>query len=140
MSLTEIDAQVLEASVGRIQANLRSMTQLGLIDPAAAAAAPDRIQTTAELAAAVEQADVVIEAASENLSLKQRCCRNRTPRADWRHSRQQQLLVHAQRSRVKSAAAQPRGRGALLQPASPSAHRGDRAWAGDGRGGCGNEA
>jgi 3-hydroxybutyryl-CoA dehydrogenase len=47
------------------------MTQLGLVETGAAAAAPERIQTTANLAVAVAEAGVVIEAASENLALKQ---------------------------------------------------------------------
>lgn len=71
VSLTDTDAGVLEGSVERIRANLRSMTQLGLVEAAAAASAPERIQTTTDLALAVAQADVVIEAVSENIEVKQ---------------------------------------------------------------------
>jgi 3-hydroxybutyryl-CoA dehydrogenase len=71
VSLTDTNREVLAGSVERIRANLRAMTQLGLVEAAAAAGAPERIQTTTDLAVAVGQADIVIEAASENLAIKQ---------------------------------------------------------------------
>lgn len=72
VSVVDTDAQVLESVVGRVRANLRRMVELGLVESASAAAAPERMHTTTELAAAVAKTDVVIEAASENLELKQR--------------------------------------------------------------------
>lgn len=72
VSLVDTDSQVLAAAVDRIRDNLRKMVELGLVDSASAAAAPERIHTTPDMATAVTDADVVIEAASENLSLKQR--------------------------------------------------------------------
>lgn len=71
VSLTDTNPEVLSHSVDRIRTNLRAMTDLGLVDADVAAAAPERIRTAADLATAVGQADVVIEAASENLALKQ---------------------------------------------------------------------
>jgi 3-hydroxybutyryl-CoA dehydrogenase len=71
VSLTDSDEAVLASSPERIRAGLRTMTSLALVASDRAAAAPERIQTTADLAAAVAEADVVIEAVSENLALKQ---------------------------------------------------------------------
>jgi 3-hydroxybutyryl-CoA dehydrogenase len=71
VSLTDANAEVVAGSIDRIRANLRSMTELGLIEASLAASAPERIQTTTELGTAVGQADIVIEAASEHLPLKQ---------------------------------------------------------------------
>ncbi len=72
VSLVDTDPLVLAGAVDRMRANLRQMVELGLVDSANAAAAPERIHTTPDLAAAVAEADVAVEAASENLALKQR--------------------------------------------------------------------
>lgn len=72
VSLTDTNREVLAAAPERIRSNLRSLVELGIVDAAAAAGAPERIRTTGDLAAAVAEADVVIEAASEDLALKQR--------------------------------------------------------------------
>jgi 3-hydroxybutyryl-CoA dehydrogenase len=72
VSLVDTDSEVLAGAVDRIRANLHKMVELGLVDSASAASAPERIHTTPDLAAAVADADVAIEAASENLALKQR--------------------------------------------------------------------
>jgi 3-hydroxybutyryl-CoA dehydrogenase len=72
VSLVDTDTQVLEGAIDRMRGNLRRMVELDLVDSARASAAPERIHTTSELAVALTDADVVIEAASENLSLKQR--------------------------------------------------------------------
>jgi 3-hydroxybutyryl-CoA dehydrogenase len=72
VNLVDSDEAVLSSAVDRIRENLRRMVELDLIDSTAAAAAPERVATTCDFAAAVAEADVVIEAASENLALKQR--------------------------------------------------------------------
>ncbi len=72
VSLTDTNESVLGAAVERIRSNLRAMAELGAVDPARAANAPEHLHTTLDLAAAVQDADVVIEAASEDLALKQR--------------------------------------------------------------------
>jgi 3-hydroxybutyryl-CoA dehydrogenase len=56
----------------RIRANLALMSNAGMIDPAAAESAPDRLHPTTSVAEAGSNADVVIEAVFENLELKQR--------------------------------------------------------------------
>jgi 3-hydroxybutyryl-CoA dehydrogenase len=72
VSLTDTSAEVLSSAPERIRHDLRTMAELGLLDSATAAAAPERIQTTPDLAVAVAGADVIVEAASEDLAVKQR--------------------------------------------------------------------
>lgn len=72
VSLADTNAEVLDGAVDRIRMNLRRMVSLELVDSEKASAAPERISTTPNLSVAVSDADVVIEAASENLELKQR--------------------------------------------------------------------
>ena len=72
VTLVDTDEAVLSSAVGRIRDNLRHMVELELVDSTAAADAPERVATKSDLTAAVSDVDVVIEAASENLELKQR--------------------------------------------------------------------
>jgi 3-hydroxybutyryl-CoA dehydrogenase len=71
VNIVDTNPEVLAAAVDRIRDNLRKMVALGLVESAAAAGAPERIRTVGVLAEAVGDVDVVIEAASENLALKQ---------------------------------------------------------------------
>jgi 3-hydroxybutyryl-CoA dehydrogenase len=72
VSLTDTNSEVLEGAIERIRMNLQRMVTLELVDSEKALAAPERISTTPDLSVAVSDVDVVIEAASENLGLKQR--------------------------------------------------------------------
>lgn len=58
-------------AIANIRANLERLTELGIVRPDQADAAPMRVRPTREFDAAVGDADLVIEAVPENLALKQ---------------------------------------------------------------------
>ncbi len=62
----------LDRAMTRIRANLTLMAEAGVVDPAQAEAAPDRLHPTTSVAEAGSDADIVIEAVFEDLELKQR--------------------------------------------------------------------
>lgn len=70
VSLHDLSAEPLAAALAGMRANLALLADHGLVDAARAAGAPDGVRATTDLAAAVGDADVVIEAISEDLALK----------------------------------------------------------------------
>jgi 3-hydroxybutyryl-CoA dehydrogenase len=68
--LYDIEEGVLADARATIERQLRRGVELGKVDAAAAEAALGRLSTHAALAAAVERADLVIEAAPESFALK----------------------------------------------------------------------
>jgi 3-hydroxybutyryl-CoA dehydrogenase len=68
--LTDIDAGTLERAVAHVGRNLDKGVARGKVDPEVAAAARANLTTTTDLAAAVEGADLVVEAVPEKLDLK----------------------------------------------------------------------
>ncbi len=72
VTLYDVDEPALERALARIRANLEKGVELGKVAPEVRDAALARITTTTELAAAARGADLVIEAAPEDLDLKQR--------------------------------------------------------------------
>jgi 3-hydroxybutyryl-CoA dehydrogenase len=80
--LTDRDEQVLERAKQRVQDNLATCLEHGLVpgqggfvDHDRAAAAPERITPASDLADAVSQADFVVEAVFENLDVKREVLR-----------------------------------------------------------------
>jgi 3-hydroxybutyryl-CoA dehydrogenase len=71
VSLYDIQEDILATALTNIQANLSLLTQHGIIEEKAVAPAMARVSVTTEMARAVDSADLVIEAAPENLELKQ---------------------------------------------------------------------
>lgn len=71
VGLTDINAEALAAAVDNVRANLALLAGQGIIDAEAAGPALERISTTMELEQAVDGADLVVEAAVENLEIKQ---------------------------------------------------------------------
>ena len=70
--LYDVSEQALERAVGRIEESLALLVRKGLLSEEARGQSLGRISTTTDLAAAVESASFVIEAAPEDLALKQR--------------------------------------------------------------------
>ncbi|MDP2646692.1 MAG: 3-hydroxyacyl-CoA dehydrogenase family protein [Desulfobacterales bacterium] len=71
VTLMDLDAPLLLSALGRIRANLTLMSHHGMGKPDQVEAALSRITTAVELKAAVAGAGFVVEAAPENLELKQ---------------------------------------------------------------------
>ncbi|MGQ9858067.1 MAG: 3-hydroxyacyl-CoA dehydrogenase family protein [Thermodesulfobacteriota bacterium] len=69
--LYDIKDSILETARAHIRKNMEMFAQEGLLDPAEIAPAMDRLITTTELGRAVEGSDFIVEAAPEDLSLKQ---------------------------------------------------------------------
>lgn len=69
--LHDVSQQALDAAVERMGANLAQLAAWQVIPAGAPAAAMARIRTTTALPAAVHDADLVVEAVYEDLSLKQ---------------------------------------------------------------------
>jgi 3-hydroxybutyryl-CoA dehydrogenase len=70
VSLTDADAGVLAAASARMQGNLDLMAAHGLLPAAEVPAIRARVQLLPDLAPTVEAADLVIEAVTEDLTLK----------------------------------------------------------------------
>jgi len=70
VTLHDVDAGRLRDATGRMRANLRLLADAGLVEAARVEAVPATIRTTTELAEAVGDADVVVEAVYEHLPLK----------------------------------------------------------------------
>lgn len=70
VGLHDLSAARLAAALAGMRANLALLAGHGLVDAARAAGAPDRVRATTDLAEAVGDADVVIEAVSEDLAVK----------------------------------------------------------------------
>jgi 3-hydroxybutyryl-CoA dehydrogenase len=70
--LEDIQPEVLPRALASLQANLSAIADAGIIDRAAIHEIVQRVHTTTDLREAVAPAQVVIEAVSENLALKQR--------------------------------------------------------------------
>jgi 3-hydroxybutyryl-CoA dehydrogenase len=71
VSLTDIKADILDAAITHIGANLTLLAEHGIVPIEDVQPAVGRIATTTETARAVDGADVVIEAAVEHLETKQ---------------------------------------------------------------------
>jgi 3-hydroxybutyryl-CoA dehydrogenase len=71
VSLTDIKADILDTAVDNIRANLSLLAEHGIARPEDVEPAIQRITTTTEMPEAVGGADFVIEAAIENLEVKQ---------------------------------------------------------------------
>jgi 3-hydroxybutyryl-CoA dehydrogenase len=71
VTLYDIDATILETATSHIEENLHRFSQFDLIGESDIAPALARLATTTDLAQAVKQSDFVLEAAPEDLSLKQ---------------------------------------------------------------------
>jgi 3-hydroxybutyryl-CoA dehydrogenase len=70
VALYDVDAAAAPRARDRIRANLDKGVSLGKVTAQALGETMDRIRTTSDLAAAVRDADLVIEAAPESLELK----------------------------------------------------------------------
>ncbi|HZO89897.1 MAG TPA: 3-hydroxyacyl-CoA dehydrogenase family protein [Chthonomonadaceae bacterium] len=72
VGLHDCTQQRLEQALQTIEADLKLLLRLGLVQPEQAQAAPGRIAASIHLPEIAEEADVVIEAVPEELALKQR--------------------------------------------------------------------
>jgi 3-hydroxybutyryl-CoA dehydrogenase len=72
VTLQSLPEDTLDKAMRDIRANLGRLVELGAVTPAQAEAVPARIRTSPDLGAMVEDADVVIEAVYEDLTLKRR--------------------------------------------------------------------
>ncbi|MBN1190767.1 MAG: NAD-binding protein [Dehalococcoidales bacterium] len=70
--LMDVKAEMLPRAIDSIAANLDQMVREGVMAPDAVAPILSRIQTTTDMPAAAMKAQLVIEAVTENLELKQR--------------------------------------------------------------------
>ena len=70
--LHDLEASILDRAMADVRAGLSRLVENGLLEGAAAEAAPDRIRTGTELGDLVADADLVIEAASEDVDVKRR--------------------------------------------------------------------
>lgn len=70
VQLRDIDESVLEAAISTIDGHLQGGVERDKVEPEAATAALERIETTTDLETAVAGTDLVIEAAPEDLDLK----------------------------------------------------------------------
>ena len=69
--IQDVSSQALATVGERVRSNLTRMAEYGLFDEKDIDATVARIETTEDLSTACEEADIVIEAISENLNLKQ---------------------------------------------------------------------
>ena len=72
VALHDTSGEQLAKALDDIRSALDTLRQQGIVDEAAAAAAPGRIRTTTSLPAAAAEAALVVEAVYEDLPLKQR--------------------------------------------------------------------
>ena len=72
VAIADASAAALEQGLANLRSGAQTLARLGLAPRAACATAPERVTAHAELRAAVAGADLVIEAVSEDLPLKQR--------------------------------------------------------------------
>lgn len=72
VTLTDLSDEILNKAKASIRTNLSTLSKSGLVDSLALENIPDNITYTSSLDSAVEQADLVVEAISENLELKQK--------------------------------------------------------------------
>ena len=70
VSLTDNDAGVLRNAIPRIQANLRTCIEHGFVSEGEATSVPSRITLVSDLAEATAQADFIVEAVFEDLTIK----------------------------------------------------------------------
>ncbi len=70
--LCDLEASILDRAMVDVRTGLSRLAANGLLDPAAAEAAPARIRIGTDLGELVSDADLVIEAASEDLAVKRR--------------------------------------------------------------------
>ena len=71
VTLYDVSEQALERAIGRIEESLALLVRKGLVSEERRGTSLGRISTTTDLAEAVESAGFVIEAAPEDLALKQ---------------------------------------------------------------------
>lgn len=81
VALRDIDEKAIEKGVSSIRRGLDKAVEKGKIAPDAARAALARVRTTTDLASAVQDADVVVEAIPERLELKRAIFRDVRERA-----------------------------------------------------------
>ena len=72
VAIADASAAALEQGLANLRSGAQTLARLGLAPRAACATAPERVTAHGELRAAVAGADLVIEAVSEDLPLKQR--------------------------------------------------------------------
>jgi 3-hydroxybutyryl-CoA dehydrogenase len=72
VAINDVNEELLDSALGRCQQGLQLIASTGRISPESVSDTINRISTSADLHTAVANADVVIEATSENLDLKQR--------------------------------------------------------------------
>jgi 3-hydroxybutyryl-CoA dehydrogenase len=70
VALYDVDADVLDAAMDRIRANLEKGVELGKVEPSVRDATLAAISTSTEITEAAAGADLIIEAAPEDLELK----------------------------------------------------------------------
>jgi 3-hydroxybutyryl-CoA dehydrogenase len=70
VSLVDNDRAVLQTAIPRIQTNLRTFVKHGFVSEDEATAVPSRISLASTVAEAVSQADFVVEAVFEDLTIK----------------------------------------------------------------------
>jgi 3-hydroxybutyryl-CoA dehydrogenase len=75
VGLTDINAEALDAAMDNVRANLDLLAGQAIIDHTDIGPALECIRTTGELEQAVDGADFVVEAAVENLEIKQKIFR-----------------------------------------------------------------
>ena len=68
--LHDLSAGILDVAMANVRSGLERLVSCGLLDEEAAAAAPGRIVTGTDLGELVSDADLVIEAASEDVAVK----------------------------------------------------------------------
>ena len=71
VTLNDINEAALDRGWNRIHESLELLRQCGFVEPEQADAALQRIDSHTELRAAVNEADIVVEAVTENLEQKQ---------------------------------------------------------------------
>ena len=69
VTLNDLSDEILDKSKDIIRANLSTLSRSGLVDALDLEKIPDNIVYTSSLHSAVSQADLVVEAISENLEL-----------------------------------------------------------------------
>ena len=72
VTLNDLSDEILDKAKDSIRANLSTLSRSGLVDALDLEKIPDNIVYTSSLHSAVSQADLVVEAISENLELKQK--------------------------------------------------------------------
>ena len=71
VTLYDVRQSFLDTALANVQANLHAFVARGIVDKETADAAPSRITTTLSLENAAKNADFIVEAVPENMSLKQ---------------------------------------------------------------------